>query len=209
MVVFPNAKINLGLFITEKRKDGFHNLESCFYPIPWQDVLEIVPSDKFSFSSTGITIPGDLKTNLCVKVYEAVKSKFDIPPVQIHLHKVIPIGAGLGGGSSDASFTLKILNNLFDLSLTTEEMEDLVRPLGSDCAFFIKNEPVLAYEKGDRFKPITISLQGYQLIVVYPNIPISTQLAYSLVKPAQPTMSISDILNKGINEWKGLLKNDF
>lgn len=209
MVSFPNAKINLGLDITEKRSDGFHNIESCFYPVQWTDALEIVPSEKLLFSSSGIPIPGEVNSNLCLKVYEVLKKKFDLPPVHIHLLKNIPIGAGMGGGSADAAFTIRILNEKFKLGLSIEEMEESVRPLGSDCAFFVNNQPVFAYEKGDRFKKINLSLKGYFITVVYPELHISTKEAYSGVIPQKPEISIESIIEKDIKEWKALLKNDF
>jgi 4-diphosphocytidyl-2-C-methyl-D-erythritol kinase len=210
MIVFPNAKINLGLFITEKRPDGFHNIESCFYPVPWNDVLEVSEGIHTSFSSSGIPVPGDEKDNLCLKAWENVHQEYGIPPVHIHLHKVIPIGAGMGGGSSDAAFTVKALNELFGLGLTEEKMEDLVRPLGSDCAFFIKNKPVLAVEKGDRFQDIPVFLSGFWGILVYPDLHISTKEAYSGIVPGTPAVSIREILTqKDRMEWKNLLINDF
>src|SRR3989344_1859205 len=144
MISFPNAKINLGLSIVRKRADGFHDIESCFYPVQWCDALEIIPAKETKFTSTGIDIPGSAEGNLCLKVYEVVKEKFNLPPVHIHLHKNIPIGAGMGGGSSDAAFTIKRLNEQFSLNLTTSEMENYLRPLGSDCAFFVQNNPTIA-----------------------------------------------------------------
>jgi 4-diphosphocytidyl-2-C-methyl-D-erythritol kinase len=209
MVAFPNAKINLGLSITEKRPDGFHTLESCFYPVQWCDVLEVVPSETTVFTSSGIEIPGEPESNLCLKVYEALKKDFDIPPVHIHLLKNIPIGAGMGGGSADAAFTIKIVNNLFKLNLSVAQMEDYVRPLGSDCAFFVNNQPVFAHEKGDKFKDIELSLKGYYITILYPPIHISTKEAYSGVIPAQPSLRVEEIIKKDIMEWKDLLKNDF
>ncbi len=209
MVSFPNAKINLGLDITERRSDGFHNIESCFYPVQWTDALEILPSETLHFSSSGLPIPGDPGSNLCLKVYEALKKEFDIPAVHIHLLKNIPIGAGMGGGSSDAAFTAVLLNELFKLGLKPAELEEYVRPLGSDCAFFIQNKPVFAYEKGDRFKTVGFSLAGYFISIVYPSLHISTKEAYSGVIPQKPSLPIEVILQKSIQDWKGLLKNDF
>ncbi len=142
MLIFPNAKINLGLRITEKRSDGFHNLQSCFYPIGWSDVLEVMPADTFSFSSSGLPIPGATNANLCVRAYDLLKADFDLPPVQLHLLKIVPIGAGLGGGSADGTFTLKLLNDRFGLGLAIPSLEDYARRLGSDCAFFVQNRPM-------------------------------------------------------------------
>ena len=152
MLSFPNAKINLGLHITAKRPDGFHDLESCFYPVGWTEVLEIIESDALTFTSSGLAIPGDADNNLCIKAYQALEKDFGLPPVHIHLHKAIPIGAGLGGGSADAAFAVKLLNAKFDLRLTDDQLEDYARPLGSDCAFFVRNQPRFAYGKGDCFE---------------------------------------------------------
>jgi 4-diphosphocytidyl-2-C-methyl-D-erythritol kinase len=168
MIAFPNAKINLGLHVVARRPDGFHNIESCFYPVGWTDVLEIIESEVLQFTSSGLLIPGEAAHNLCLKVYAALKKDFDLPPVHLHLHKVIPIGAGLGGGSSDAAFAVKLLNDKFELGLTPERMEDYVRPLGSDCAFFIRNTPLYCYDKGDRFAGIGVDLQGYSIVLGQP-----------------------------------------
>jgi 4-diphosphocytidyl-2-C-methyl-D-erythritol kinase len=209
MVSFPNAKINLGLHITEKRQDGFHSIESCFYPVQWCDALEILVSNTTSFTTSGIEIPGASDSNLCLKVYQALKKEYMLPPVHIHLLKNIPIGAGLGGGSADAAFTIKLLNDLFSLNLSVTQMEDYLRPLGSDCAFFVNNKPVFAYDKGDRFSSIELSLKGYFIVIVYPEVHISTKEAYSSVIPKKSQVSIERILQKDIKEWKSLLKNDF
>jgi 4-diphosphocytidyl-2-C-methyl-D-erythritol kinase len=209
MVSFPNAKINLGLNITEKRSDGYHSLESCFYPVPWKDALELLPADKFSFTFSGIEIPGGIQDNLCVKIYQAMAKEFRLPPVQMHLHKNIPIGAGLGGGSADAAFTIKTLNKLFALNLSDETMEEYVRPLGSDCAFFIKNKPVFAYDKGDHFEEINMNLNGKVIVIVYPGFHISTKEAYNGIKPQKPAAPIKEILLSDKKVWKDQLKNDF
>jgi 4-diphosphocytidyl-2-C-methyl-D-erythritol kinase len=210
MVTFPNAKINIGLQITEKRPDGFHNLLSCFYPVGWSDVLEILPAETLSFRSTGIPIPGDTSGNLCLRAYESLKRDFDIPPVMIHLHKVVPIGAGLGGGSADCAFALKTFNTLFELNLSVSELQNYARPLGSDCAFFIENTPKFCVEKGDIFEEINLSLATKHIVLVNPNIHISTKEAYSGVKPQKPVVSLKEVLeNAPLNQWKDLIKNDF
>lgn len=209
MVTFPNAKINIGLSITEKRADGFHNLESCFYPVGWCDVLEILPAEKISFKSTGILIPGNPETNLCLKAYHLVKQDFNIPPVMIHLHKVVPIGAGLGGGSADCAFTIKTLNDLFELHLTTEQMENYARKLGSDCAFFIQNRPKYCVGKGDEFSEISLNLSGKHIVLVNPNIHISTAEAYSGVKPLKSEIDLRKILQNPVNQWMDVVKNNF
>jgi len=209
MLLFPNAKINIGLYITEKRADGFHNLQTCFYPVNWLDALEVIEEPAFRFTSTGIHIPGDANSNLCINVYAAVKEHFDIPSVHIHLHKNIPIGAGLGGGSADAAFTLKALNRKFGLGLSDADMEALVRPIGSDCAFFIKNKPTLAYGRGNEFEGLNLSLKGYCITMVYPAIEVSTKEAYAGVTPKQPAIPLKEILEQDITNWKGVLVNDF
>ena len=183
MITFPNAKINIGLFVTEKRQDGFHNLESIFYPIQWNDVLEAIPSDAFEFNTSGLAIDGDSDSNLCVKAYQLLKNDFDIPPIKAHLHKVIPMGAGLGGGSSDGAFMLKLINDLFELNLSTKQLQNYARQLGSDCAFFIENKPVFAFNKGDEFKEVDLDLKDNKLLCIYPNAHVTTAEAYGGIKP--------------------------
>jgi 4-diphosphocytidyl-2-C-methyl-D-erythritol kinase len=209
MLTFPNAKINIGLSIIEKRPDGFHNLESCFYSVGWSDVLEILPAEKTIFKSTGIPIPGNTENNLCLKAYHLLKTDFDIPPVMIHLHKVVPIGAGLGGGSADCAFTIKTLNDLFGLNLSTTLMEDYARKLGSDCAFFIQNRPQFCFGKGDEFSTIKVDLSGKFIVLVNPNIHISTAEAYSGVKPKKSEFDLKEILQLPVNQWVNIVKNDF
>ena len=209
MLVFPSCKINLGLCITEKRTDGFHNLESCFYPVPWQDVLESIPADQVDFSSSGLPIPGNSQDNLCLRAYNLLKADFDLPPVRMHLHKIVPIGAGLGGGSADAAFALKLLNEQFGLSLSTEQLETYARRLGSDCAFFIQNRPLYCTEKGDVFSEISVDLSGYYLLIVYPNLAISTAEAYAGVRPRRPVTSLFDALQMPVSDWRNTVHNDF
>ena len=210
MVLFPNAKINIGLNITEKRADGFHNIESIFYPIlDLYDVLEIVKNDELKFTSTGIEIPGNEKDNLCLKAYHLLKQDFDISPVHIYLLKIIPIGAGLGGGSADAAFTLKGLNNLFELNLSDNDLIEYARKLGSDCAFFIQNKPVYAFNKGDEFEAIDLDLSTYEIKVEYPDIHIGTAEAYAGVSPKHSTKNIKELIITPIEIWKNEVKNDF
>ena len=209
MLVFPNAKINIGLNITEKRADGFHNIESCFYPVGWSDALEILNADLFSFQSDGIEIPGDIAGNLCVKAYQMLANDFNLPPVSIHLLKAIPIGAGLGGGSSDAAFTISALNVHFDLKISSEKQQDYARRLGSDCAFFILNKPVYCYEKGDRFEDIDLKLEGKWIVLVNPGLHISTVEAYAGIKPAKPETDLRILLKEPIVNWRQNIKNDF
>lgn len=209
MIVFPNAKINLGLNIVEKRADGFHNLQSCFYPIPCCDVLEGLPSQNNSFQSTGIPIPGDPSNNLCEKAYQLLAADFNIPKVAIHLHKVVPIGAGMGGGSADGAFMLKLLNQINNLNLENSTLENYARKLGSDCAFFIENQAKYCYGKGDEFEAININLKGKILVLINPNIHISTAEAYAGIKPQIPYNNCREIIALPIQEWKYNLKNDF
>lgn len=209
MLDFPNAKINLGLFVTSRRPDGFHDLLSCFYPVQWTDALEILPADWNSFNMTGLPVPGDPASNLCLKAYTLLQQDFDLPPVQMHLHKVIPMGAGLGGGSSDAAFTLRILNKLFELNLRANALEHYARQLGSDCAFFIRNKPVIATERGDVFMDAALDLRGYTCVVVYPGIHITTAEAYASIKPSQPECTMDMLLKQDVKVWKDILKNDF
>lgn len=193
-----------------KRPDGFHNLETCFYPLPWLDVLEIITSDTFAFSSTGHEIPGRQEDNLCIKAYQLLKKKFDLPPVSIHLHKIIPMGAGLGGGSSDAAFTLRLINEKFELNLSTQALVEYASPLGSDCAFFIHNKPMLGTGRGELLTDIHASLKGKYIIVVKPQIHVSTADAFSGITPKASQYSIGDtVIHVPIEEWKDVLKNDF
>ena len=209
MIAFPNAKINLGLNILNKCEDGYHNIESCFYPIPWYDSLEIVEADFFGFFSYGLEIPGDSSSNLCVKAYELIKADRDIPPMEIHLLKNIPMGAGLGGGSADGAFTLKMLNDFFELGLTGLQLEAYSLRLGSDCPFFIKNQPAIAKGRGEKLEPIDPNLSGYHLAIHNPGIHISTKEAYTGILPEAPKHSIREIISKSPHEWKDLLHNDF
>lgn len=210
MIVFPNAKINIGLNVVERRPDGFHNIESVFYPVKELfDVLEVVESDELKFSSSGITIPGNQEDNLCLKAYRLIKTDFDVALVHIHLHKVIPIGAGLGGGSADAAFTLKALNDLFKLKLTDEQLINYARKLGSDCAFFIKNSPVYAFGKGDEFESVVLDLSNYNIKIEYPKIHIGTAEAYAGVTPKKLETSLKEAIHLPITEWGNALKNDF
>jgi len=209
MICFPNCKINIGLNITEKRLDGYHNIETIFYPVSLCDIIEIVESSKTEFTTSGNIIPGNIDSNLCIKTYNILKEKFDLPPVKIHLHKVIPTGAGLGGGSADAAFMIKLLNDIFSINMSNEQMHEIASKLGSDCAFFIHNKAVFATEKGDVFHNLNIELSNYNLLLVKPDIHISTPEAYSLIKPKKPSVSLAYIDVSKIHEWKNDIKNDF
>lgn len=211
MLVFPNCKINLGLFVVKKRDDGFHNIETVFYPIPLYDVLEMIPSKNgnTSFNSSGIPIPGDENKNLCIKAYHLLNKDFDLPAVKIHLHKVIPMGAGLGGGSSDAAHTLILLNDLFNLKLTQEQLLDYASILGADCAFFIKNKPIFAFGKGNQFEDVDVNLDTYQIVIVKPEIHVRTAEAYTGIRPVSHLFPLKEQIEKPMNEWPHTLKNDF
>ncbi|MCD4682037.1 MAG: 4-(cytidine 5'-diphospho)-2-C-methyl-D-erythritol kinase [Bacteroidales bacterium] len=211
MICFPNCKINLGLSVTEKRPDGFHNVETIMFPLPMFDVLEIIMSseNKTSFTTTGLNIGKDWENNLVYKAYKLLEQDFDLNNVNIHLHKVVPSGAGLGGGSSDAAYTIKLLNDLFNLKLSIDQMQNYAAMLGSDCAFFIKNKPVFAFGKGDRFKNIDIDLSGYHFVVVKPNIHIATPEAYSWITPKIKKTSLKEIIHLPVGNWKDILINDF
>ncbi len=209
MILFPNAKINIGLNITERRTDGYHNLETIFYPIKINDALEVIPADKLSFESSGLEIPGRMEDNLCVKGYHLLKRDHDLPPVKIHLHKHIPIGAGLGGGSSDAAFFIKLINTQFNLGLSVDKMQDHARTLGADCAFFIENKPVFAFEKGDEFEPIKLDLSNYSIVLVMPPVQVSTSEAYRGVRPKMTEDSLMELIQAPIATWKKHIKNDF
>ena len=213
MLTFPNAKINIGLNITEKRSDGFHNIESVFYPVEWCDALEIIPNQNPDaidavFQSSGLAIPGNESSNLCLKAWNLLQERINVPPM-IHLHKVIPMGAGLGGGSADGAFTLKMLNEVYELKLSNDELKDFARKLGSDCAFFIENRPVFCYNKGDEFENFKLDLKGKFVVLVNPDIHISTAEAYSGVSPKKPEIALKMALSQPISEWKKIVKNDF
>jgi 4-diphosphocytidyl-2-C-methyl-D-erythritol kinase len=216
MICFPNAKINLGLNIVEKRSDGFHNIETIFYPIQWCDALEVIENkefkkgdEKINLSLSGIVVEGNTQDNLITKAYKLVDTAYNLPPVKAHLHKVIPMGAGLGGGSSDAAFFIKLLNDKFSLNLSAIEQLSLAKQLGSDCAFFMKNKPVYASEKGDVFSKVEVDLSQYCIVVVYPAVHSNTALAYKGVVPAKPQKNIQSIITSEIENWKEDLVNDF
>jgi len=208
MILYPNAKINLGLNIESKRSDGYHNISSVFYPIyDCFDILEIVSSNSFLFTSSGISIPGS--NNLCTKAYDLLKLKFNIPAVHIHLHKKIPIGAGLGGGSSDGAFVLKGLNDLFKLNISNKTLKDLALELGADCPFFIENEPKYITGIGDLMENIKLDLSMYEIRLVDSKIHINTKNAYSNIVPKSQKLKLSELIRKPIRLWKDLITNDF
>ena len=208
MILYPNAKINIGLNILSKREDNYHNISSVFYPIfNCFDILEIKKTNKFLFTSSGLKIPG--KKNLCQTAYEAIKNKFDISPVHIHLHKLIPIGSGLGGGSSDASFVLKGLNQIFNLKLSSSELEKISIDIGADCPFFIENKTKYVTGIGDKMKKINLDLSNYTIKLTHSNINISTANAFSNIKVHKQNNVIENLSNLPIESWKNEVKNDF
>lgn len=209
MLTFPNAKINIGLNVLTRRSDGYHNLETVFYPVKIKDALEIIEADELSFETSGIEIPGSAMENLCLKAYDLLKRDFNIPAVKIHLHKQIPIGAGLGGGSSDAAFFIRLINEKFSLSLSVDEMEAYARQLGADCAFFIRNEPVFAKCKGDEFEAIELDLSSYYLVLAMPPVHVSTGEAYSGVSLYEPETSLKELIKRPIEDWRDSIKNKF
>lgn len=209
MLAFANAKINLGLHVTEKRADGYHNIETIFYPVKLYDVVEILDAAVLSCTIQGTAVPGPAEDNICLKAYHLLKEDFDLPAQQICLLKNIPVGAGLGGGSADGAFVIKLLNDKFGLSLSNGQMEDYARKLGADCAFFIQNKPVYAVGKGDEFSEITVDLSSYFLVLVKPDVHVSTAEAYSGIKTTNPGTSLKDLIHLPLSEWKTNLKNDF
>ena len=210
MIVFPNAKINIGLQVLSKRPDGYHEIETLFYPIKLYDALEVVESDKTTFHLSGIEIKDqEQENNICLKAYYLLKEDFEMPPVEIHLHKNIPIGAGLGGGSSDGAFMLKLLNDLFELKISNTKLEEYAGSLGADCPFFIKNEPVYATGIGTDFAFIPVALEEYHIVIVNPRIHITTANAYRSIVPSSSRKELKTYLLEGIGHWKDNVRNDF
>ena len=209
MILFPNAKINIGLNILSRREDGYHNLETIFYSLAIRDALEVVEADQMKFTSSGLEIPGDAMDNLCLKAYYLLSKDYKLPPVHIHLHKNIPIGAGLGGGSADASFFIRLINQKFELGMDALQMEGYASKLGSDCAFFIQNKPAIAVGKGDQLQTINLDLSSYFIMLVMPQVQVSTSDAYRGVRPATMASSLADLIKLPIEAWRVAIKNDF
>lgn len=211
MITFPNAKINLGLTIVERRPDGYHNLETVFYPIPLADVLEIVPSatGETSLSCYGNPVDCPPEKNLVMKAYGLLSERVELPPVSMHLYKHIPDGAGLGGGSSDAAHALLMLNSMFDLNLGKDELAAMAAKLGADCAFFIYNRPMMATGIGDILTDVDVDLKGKTLLLVKPPVGVDTRTAYSRVVPHAPVGSLTATVKLSVAAWDGLLVNDF
>ena len=209
MILYPPAKINLGLHVLRKRSDGFHEIESVMYPVPFYDILEILPAQINSFQQSGIIFADTHEKNLCEQAVDLMQSKFNTPPVSIHLRKQIPVGAGLGGGSADAAYVILGLNQLFNLGLSHVEMEEVVAMLGSDCPFFIQNKVRLVSGRGEILNEVACDLSGYFLVLLNPKIHISTKEAYSNVEPKENQLNIASLLQENINSWQSTLKNDF
>lgn len=211
MITFPNAKINLGLNIVSRRPDGYHNIATVFYPIPLTDALEIVPAKRAETTLTchGRAVNCPAEKNLVMKAYRMMEREFSLPPVEMHLVKHIPDGAGLGGGSSDASFCLRMLNGMFDLGCSDEELAAMAAKIGADCPFFIHNKPMMATGIGDVFSHISVNLHGMHLLLVKPDVSVPTKAAYAHVTPAEPKKSIPEILSEDMKNWQSELVNDF
>lgn len=209
MRLYANAKINLGLFVTKRRPDGYHDIESLFVPVDWSDTISIEESNEFKFSSDGIKIPQSKHGNHCIQAFNIIKSKFDIPNVHIHLHKNVPIGAGLGGGSSDAAFVLKGLNKMFDLKIDDEQLALHSNEIGSDCPFFIRNKLAFVHGTGNKFDyNVKANFSGY-CVLVYPNLFISTKEAYAGITPNHPEFDLRNISSLSQPDWMNFIKNDF
>lgn len=215
MIVYPNAKINIGLNVVEKRRDGYHNLETVFYPIPLQDALEIHnvenPESEYELKVSGDPLDGTPEDNLVVRAFRLLKHDFPdkVKPVSIYLYKHIPTGAGLGGGSSDGAFMLKALNERFSLGLSTEQLERYAAILGADCPFFIQNTPVFAEGIGNVFSPLSLSLEGLTLVLVKPDVFVSTKDAYHAIVPQKPEVSLRTLVQSDVEEWAKGVHNDF
>lgn len=210
MVTFPNCKINLGLNIVKKRNDGFHNIQTVFFPLPFYDVLEIVTSEnETEFINTGIS-GGENKSNLCLKAYRLLKKDFPVlPEIKMHLHKTIPVKAGLGGGSADAAFTLSLLNKKYNLNIDRQQLLVYALQLGSDCPFFLINKPAFASGRGEILEEINCSLSAYKILIINPGIHISTKELFQQISPSIPSKKINEIIKQPVETWKDDLVNDF
>ena len=217
MISFPIAKINLGLNVVEKRPDGYHNLQTVFYPVPIKDALEVhvmgeaFPSDyDCDLKVTNITIEGDEQRNLVVRAYQLLKQDFPtLPRIHSHLWKGIPTQAGMGGGSSDCAYMMLLLNQQFQLGLTDEQLIEYAAKLGADCAFFILSRPCYAEGIGEKLQPIDLSLSGYYIAVVRPDIPVPTKEAFSRIRPHYPAQNCRETVMQPVETWRDTLINDF
>ena len=213
MIVFPNCKINLGLHVVKKRTDGFHDLQTVFYPIAIHDALEIIdaPADSANrFSFSGVAVEGKAEDNICAKAYQLLKKDFpELPPVSMHLHKNIPIGAGLGGGSADGAFALQLLNKKFALGLSSEKLIKYALMLGSDCPFFIFNKPSFATGRGENLQPLHLDLSSYKIAIVNPGIHINTGWAFQNITPVLPENDLQEAVMQPVENWRNVMSNDF
>ena len=214
MIVFPNCKINLGLNIPRKREDGFHDIETIFYPVQFTDALEVITNPQSNshteFTATGLSVDGNEDDNLCIKAYRLLKKDFpQLPAVKIHLHKAIPMGAGLGGGSADAAFILKLLNSKFNLNISTSKLLNYALQLGSDCPFFIINKPCFATGRGEVLEELALDLSAYKIVLINPGIHINTGWAFTQITPAPSMKSAKEIIQQPVETWKAELSNDF
>ena len=211
MILFPNAKINLGLRVIERRNDGFHNIETVFVPVDLCDVLEFTGSEKpgNTIKITGIQPENDPEDNLVIGAWKLMREKYNVPHLNIHLHKAIPIGAGLGGGSSDAAFMLKGINDLFNCGCSNEELKDMAASLGSDCPFFVENNTALGTGRGEVLQFIDLSLDQYKILLVNPGIHISSKEAFGGVRPGKQVQSLKDLVKNPVTDWKNCIYNDF
>jgi 4-diphosphocytidyl-2-C-methyl-D-erythritol kinase len=210
MLQFPNAKINIGLSVLRKRPDGYHDLETVFVPVAWCDALEFIPAETTSLHTHGIQVTGNPESNLVWKAYALMRTRFpSLPPLEIHLEKIIPHGAGLGGGSADAAFMLNGLNTHFALGLQQNELIELALQLGSDCPFFIYNRPCLAYGRGEQLKPINLNLASWRVVLIKPNFSMSTALAFQGITPKEPAHSLAERIAQPIAQWRNNIVNDF
>lgn len=208
MILYPPAKINLGLNILRKRNDGYHDIDTCMVEIPFTDILEVTKADSFEFLQTGIKISGG-GSNLCEKAYQLLQNEFQIGPVRIHLRKQIPVGAGLGGGSADATFTLLALNELFHLQLSTDKLKQFASELGSDCPFFVDGLPQIAQGRGEILSSVELDLSNVFLVLLNPGIHVGTKEAYEGVSVSEDVPCVEETVQKPMNQWKEFLKNDF
>ncbi len=210
MIDFPHAKLNLGLYVTAKRPDGFHDLQTLFYPLPLHDVLEIVPAKETRLFISGLTVPGENADNLVLRAHQLLKEKFPIvKALEVHLLKAIPPGAGLGGGSADAAKMLQLVNNLFELNIPDVKLAALALELGSDCPFFLQNDPCFARGRGEILEPVALDLSGYSFLLIHPEIHINTSRAFSAVRPAAPVHDLKKSIQLPITEWKKTVYNVF
>ena len=209
MISFPNAKINIGLNVVSKRMDGYHNLETIFYPVKLADVLEIADSEKQEITISGIQIDGSPNENLILKAYYLLIKDFHLPPVKFYLHKIIPFGAGLGGGSSDAAYTFNLLNEYFGLGINSAQLKKYAAQIGADCPFFIENKPAFATGIGDQLNNINLDLSGLGILIVKPPFSVSTIEAYKNIVPTKPKFNLKEIETVPVEKWKDLVINDF